>query len=479
MVTKYGNFPGVQLTFAGGGITAVAIGDEEKLVIFGEASYQNDSSFSPGDGNVDPLESSLDGSTEEPTQINARREANSSFGDGSELADGMREALANGANIDFMYGVAPERYNVVGEIKSSADGQLDNAPVWEEDVSDESNIEGLTVTDTGGGTVDNVRYTYEDASPLTAPSESETVVVNPLTGQFAADAAPDGDYEFSYKYLDWDSAVTASEVQNIVNADETGIYDILSDADSVSVTVKDEVESLRENYQLINVLSGAEPNSSEKITDNSGNYVRRDARYETSTFSQNSVDEDYYFKIAPARLNNSSSTILGGAGGLFAGNPLNDPIYNDQLNGYDDLEQSFTSTDADTMRNENVIPVTQAGTIRVKDNLSTSTAEDWERDFWRRRIADRVILIGKTIGDSILGNINDEQTRRTAARLIEGEMRELVNDRLLRPNASSESNWYVDVYEDSNNPNQVNIDIGFTPYGVVKRINETITIDTL
>ncbi len=130
------------------------------------------------------------------------------------------------------------------------------------------------------------------------------------------------------------------------------------------------------------------------------------------------------------------------------------------------------------MRDQNVIPIRQAGSIRVKDNLSTSTDTDWERDFWRRRIADRVILIGKTIGDSILGRINDERTRDAAERLIAAELRELVGDRLLKPNSDDENNWFVDVYESSSNPNEVKIDIGFTPYGIVKRIDESIVINT-
>jgi hypothetical protein len=306
-----------------------------------------------------------------------------------------------------------------------------------------------------------------------------------LTGEYAADAAPDVDYLFSYKYLDWQSAIESSDVSSVVNEDETAIYDVVSDSDAVASTLDGQVTTERQNYKLINAVSGAEPNDNEVITsddaaleDDHSNYTRRDARYDTSTFSQGSVDSDHYFKFAPVRLENVPKTVLGGVGGLFAGNPINDPIYNDPVTGYDTLEQSFTKSDADNMRSENVIPIRQAGSVRVKDNLSTSTETDWERDFWRRRIADRVILIGKTIGDTIIGRINDQQTRNAAARLIRAEIRELVDDRLLRPNTEDEQNWYVDVYEDSTNPNEVNIDIGFTPYGIVKRVDESITINT-
>lgn len=478
MVTTYGSFPGVRVEVAGGGITAVAIGEEEKLVIFGAANYQTDDPVfdTKSDGDEDSLESSLSGTPETAESINARREANTRFGDGSELADAMREALANGANIDFIYGVAPRRFNVIDETQSTQSGTLNNPPIWEEDVSDESNITTLNVTDTGAGTIDNVRYTYE--SPPTQPSDAETMVVNPLTGEYAADAAPDTDYNFDYKYLDWASAFDASDVSTTLNEEDTGIYAAVSDSDPVSGDLDATVTTERGNYKLLNALSGAQPNSNELIEDNSGNYVRRDARFDTSTFTQGQVDSDHYFKLAPVRQENTTRTIVGGVAGLFAGNSLNDPIYNDPVSGYGSLEQKFTKADSDNMRGEKVIPVRQAGSTRVKDNLSTSTSTDWERDFWRRRIADRVILIGKTIGDTIIGRINDDQTRNAAGRLIRAELRELVGDRLLQPNTNDEQKWFVDVYESSTNANEVKIDIGFTPFGIVKRIDETITINT-
>jgi len=489
MVTTYGSFPGVQVSVAGGGITAVAIGAEEKLVIFGEASYQDDSTLT-SDGDEDPLESGLTGSLETPEQINARLEADDTFGDDSELANAMKEALANGANIDFLYGVAPRRYNVIDETQPTQSGTLNNAPIWEERVSADENIAAVTVDDDGGASDIPVEFSYDGAP--TAPTDTdsgtavEVVIINPLTGEYAADQAPVGDLQFSYKYLDWESAISSTDVSNVIDEDDTAIYDIISDSDSVSSTASSEVSTLRTDYKLVNVVSGEEPNDNELITSDDepissdrSNYTRRDARYDTANYdtANQSIDADYYFKIAPVRLEDTPETILGGVGGLFAGNPLNDPIYNDPLSGYQTLEQSFTKSDADNMRDERVIPVRQAGSIRVKDNLSTSTATDWERDFWRRRITDRIILIGKTIGDTIIGRINDEQTRNAAGRLIRAEIRELVDDRLLRPNTEEDERWFVDVYESSTNPNGVKIDIGFTPYGIVKRVDETITVD--
>jgi len=498
MTTEYGNFPGIKVSTAGGSITNVAVGDDEIVVLFGEASYQDDDTLT-SDGDEDPLESSLTGDLETPEQINARRVADSTFGEGSELADAMREALANGANIDFLYGVAPRRYNVVDEVKSSQTSTgstpLSNAPIWEDtkqdvqnpdDPLEDTHLRGIDVTDDGSGSVDNVEFAY-DGEPST-PSSSETVVINPLTGEFAADASPDGDYLFSYKYLDWSSAITASSVENVVEEGDTAVWKFVGESDDVASSLDSTIDPLRKKqYKMVLGLSGAEPNDNEVITTDGqslasdhSNYQRRDARYDTANYSNanNSVDSDYFFKVAPARLEDSKDTILGGVAGLFGGNSISNPIYNDELEGYDSLEQSLSLTEADELRGENVIPVRQAGSIRVKDNLSTSTDSDWERDFWRRRIVDRVILIAKSVGDSTVGKINDERTRNAASRMIATEIRELINQRLLRPNTASDENWFVDVYEDSNNTDQVNIDIGVTPYGIVKRIKTSITINT-
>jgi len=473
MATTYGSFPGVKVTTAGGGITAVAIGDEEKLVIFGEADYARDGQDVQNDAlsadTPDGLDSSTTtASTESPEQINARNEADTIFGDGSELANAMKDALANGANIDFLYGVAPERY-LRQESPGTQTGTLANTPIYED--TDE-------ITWDDGGTAMTVEFTY-DGAPST-PTDADTVYLNPFTGEFAADSAPGTNFTVDYRSLDYSTAFGVSEVRAILDEDETGIYAALSEADTVSSSLQSEVSTLRDAYKMVNAVHPAEPNDNEDVQDSSGNHVRFDARYDTATYSSanQSVDADYFFKFAPVRQEDVKETVMGGVGGLFAGNPINDPIYNDPLNGYQALEESFSKSEADDMRGEHVIPIRQAGSIRVKDNLSTSTSTDWERDFWRRRITDRVILIAKTVGDTIIGAINDEQTRNAAQRQIEAEMRSLVDDRLLKPNTTEETNWFVDVYESSTNADEVKIDIGFTPYGVVKQIDASVTINT-
>lgn len=437
-MATFGSFPGVQVTTVGGGISGVQVGAEEKLVVFGEADTANGSA-----------------SANEPTEVGSRQDAEAKFGD-SELAQGLKDALGNGANVDYLYGVALATTAVSGEAFSgTASGTLANAPIVED-------LSTISVQDTVDIVACDVEFRYE--SPPEAPSTVDTVFINPLTGEWTADSS--SDYEFDYEYQEWDTALDSSDA--VVNEGETGVYATLSDSESVASSLSGKVTSLRSEYQFVYGVSGAEPNAED--ADN-------DPHYDTSTYTD-SIDNDSMYLVAPARRDDSQYTIVGGVAGLFAGAGIEEPVYNDALNGFTELEQKLSRSEAGDLRDVQVIPVRQGGSIRVKSNSSTSTEVDWERDFWRRRIVDRVILLSKQVGDGILGRINDEDTRDRAENLLFAEFDALVDQRLLQPNTADETNWYVDVYEDANNADEVNIDIGITPQGIVKRVDETITINT-
>ena len=448
-MATYGNFPGVQVETAGGGITSVGVGAEEKLVLFGRADLSGQNSASAND----------------PQQIAARFEADRKFGSNSPLASAMRAALTNGANIDFIFGVAPEVIGAGSDIDPSQDtptesdsaastGTLSDAPIVEDP-------DFYAVYDSIDATEATVELVYEETP--TAPADADTVAINPLNGKWAADSS--SDYDFFYNYLDWSAAFDAAD--SVVGEGETGIYVPLTDAESVVSTLATKIDSLRSEYQLALGLAGAQPNST------GAEY----AEFAPATYEDN-VDEDYIFLAAPARLTDGSY-ILGQLAGVFAGNGIDNPAYNDVVNTGDaDLVQKFTRSDAVDMRLENTIPLRQAASIRIKGNLSTSTETDWERDFWRRRIVDRAILIAQQVGEETIGLINDAETRQATQRTIQVQLQSLANDRLIRDNTGSTQNFFVDVYPDSSNTNEVNIDFGITPYGIVKRVDVSLTINT-
>lgn len=462
--TTFGEFPGVRVETAGGAITGVAIGREEKLVYIGEA----DLGGGPNQGSAN---------ANEATQINSRLDADRQFGTDSELSNMLKDALANGANIDFLYGVAYETSSS-SENFTAETGTLSNQPIVEDDSSTGTGNEGsgtITVTDNNGPGDLTLDFRYD--VPPSSPSAQDEVHINPITGQFDINSSSTGDdYDIEYSYPDWDSAM--DEAVAVIGVDETGILAKLTENDySASGTSEAEdlstrVNDLRADYKMALGLQAAQPN------DNSSD---NDAFYDTQAYSDG-IDNDAMFLHAPARKEDSQRLVTGALGGLMAGNTLSNPIYDDELDLSENLEQRLSLAEANDLRDVEVIPIRQppqGGSIVVADNLSTSQDTTWDRDFFTRRIVDQVILISKSIGDSIIGRINDEETRATAEERIQTELRNLANDRLIESNegtTASSPSWFVDVYEIDRNT--VGIDIGVTPLGIVERVDTTITINT-
>lgn len=449
--TTYGDFPGVRVETAGGAITGVAVGREQKVVIIG-----------PGDA------SAGDANAGEATQIVSRLDADRQFGSGTELAEGVKDALANGANIDFLYGIILPESTINNEVISSSSGTLANPPIFEDEASTGAGNEGsgtVTVTDVSASADLTLEYRY--TSPPSTPSDGDTAFINPITGEFEADAAPDGtDYEIDYTYYDWQSA--RNEAETVIDNEESAVLVSHTESETIATDISGDVNTMREDYKMAMGVSAAEPNANAS-SDN-------DAYYDTSTYTD-SIDNDAYYLHAPARKEDSTHTITGAVGGLMAGQALDESIFNVSLT-VDDLDQRLSNSEADDLRNAEVIPIQQpqtGGAIVVDDNVSTSTETDWNRDYFARRVVDQVILITKAVGDSVLGRINDDDTRDVIRNELESQLRGLANDRLIEPREDGNEAWFYEVYEVD--ADTVGIDLGVTPEGIAKRIDTTITIN--
>lgn len=370
-MATFGNFPGVRVNVSGGGVTAVRVGAEEKLVLFGFA-----------DDSVDDFPG-----FNEPTQVSSRRRARELFGDDSDLTRGILDAFGNGANNAFTYAVAVD------------------------DDDSEDGVEQIEL---------------------------------------------------------WEAAIDSA--QFVVNEGETGVYTVLTEDEDVVSYLSGVVTDLRGDYKMVKGFGGAPPNDE----DEDGIPL-----YDTTDYST-PFDNDSLFVTAPNRQEDPDQdlTVLGGVSGRFAGNDITQPVYNTGLRGYTGMYQPISRSEANDLRDANVIPIKQNGNIRIADNTSTSEELDWERDFWRRRIVDRVILIAKGVGDATVGRINDERTRDAAEDQIRTQLRGLVRDRLLEPNTGDEENWFVEVSQDPADPDKVNIDMGITPQGIAKRVDVDLVIDT-
>lgn len=434
MATTYGSTPGIEVTTRGAAITGVIVGRAQKLVLFGNGDTNNGTA-----------------SANDPVQITSGTDADDAFDASSKLAKALRDALANGANDEYLYGVAPGETTVSAE-SATQSGSTTNAPI----------VEGsITFTDTTDGDL-TVKETYE--SPPQTPGNSDTVNINPKTGEYEADAAATGSYEVDYDYLDWTSALDSAD--NVLNEIESGVYGVLEECESVTSELATKIDNLRDPaYKLVRGVTGAEPND---------DFVSGKPKVDVGNYTDN-VDDDNIFLIANARQEDEDRTLIGAAAGLFGGHELTNPVYGDSMEGVT-TAQTISINDRNDLRDSHqVIALRDEGDVTLHSNTSTSTQSDWERDFHRKRVVDQTILIARQLGDDVEGDINNDETQTVLKEELKGELEDLADDGLLEPNTSDETNQFVNVTEPSTDTIAVNM--GITPEGVTKTIKFTIDID--
>jgi hypothetical protein len=467
-MATYGNFPGVQVETEQGGIQSVNVGVQEKVVLFGPANYKDN-------GGIDG-----EASVGELVSVNSPSEASDYFGEGSELTEAVGEALLNGASIDLLRAVAVPRVSVDDEVQSAQTGTLGGDAEGDVNAEIVENTDLITATDDTVDLTVEFRYTPGPAEP----SANDVVHINPLTGEYALGQSPTN-LEFTYEYYDYRSAFFENEVSNYINESETGVLFALSDSNVVSNDLAEIVETFRDNYQLVTGFSFAEPNT-ERVLDasevtafNGGAEPRYNANnYGTS--GNQSVSDNAYFKPVPGRVElGSAKTIGGGLAGKYAGNPISDAVYNEVVSGYSSLEQSINKSEASSLRAEDLIPVRSESSVRVKGNRATNFSESSSvaASFFARRITDRVILVVKQIGDAILGLINNPDTRDETQDAIDRELGSLAREGLIKDNEGDELNYKVEVFESSTNKNEVDINVSFTPFGIVKQVDASVTVN--
>lgn len=463
-VTTYGDLPGVEATISGGAVSQIAVGYEQKLVLFGRGDL-----------------SGGDASAETPKQIASDVDASTQFGESSELTTALQDALNNGVNPEYLYGVAATETTVSAETVSGGSGTLANAPI----VEDASTI---TVQNTTQAQTETVVFRYESA-PSTGSLASDEVAINPLTGE--VEAGDSDDYDIDYSYLEWSNALDSADT--VLNHNETGLYVTLSEAESVASTLGSKLDNLRPTYKLVRGVSGAQYND----TNTDGEPI-----LDVSTYSDG-LDNDALFLAGPVRIGgDTTDTVLGGIGGLMAGNNITDPIYGDALDGFTALTQSLTATEegdpinddgtgGSGLRGEQVMPIRDSaldgeGGITVEDSLSTSTLTDYPRDYHRRRIIDQILISAREVGETARGRrMTDALIEDTEGAMID-VFEELVRDGLLERagddqgdqvapgGADQEATFSANITR--SDTDELTIVISFIPVGVTKNIIEELVV---
>lgn len=439
-MTTYGNSR-ISVEVTGGGIGALNLDAEQKLVI-----------FAPGDPNSGTAQ------TNDPTRVSGSRELESAFGSDTELEEAMRRAAGNGVPYSLMYGVMPAKQSVSGETISGGSGTLGNGPIIEDAAE-------ITVTNTTTSTEQTVVFRYE-SPPDTSSLADDEVAIDPHDVEF--EAGDSDDYEIDYKYYDWESAFDSAT--GVIQEQESGTWWIESEAESVVNDADAAVTPLRENqWKMVRVGGAAEPNA----TADDGT-----AQIAVSDYTDN-LDSDSLFVFAPTREANTDFTAGGAIGGVLASAGLSDTLITETLTGVGDLVQTLNVPDQITLDEDNgVIPISDVGAPSIESNTSTSTETDWNRTYFARQLADHLILGANAIGNATRGRINNDNTTRLVENRLGDEIIDLIDQGLLEPNSDDETNWFVSATEDENDNQEINVEFGFTPEGVVKTLTYSTTINT-
>lgn len=453
-MTVYGNTSRVSVETVGGGIAAVTGGDEQKAVMFARGDPNNGSA-----------------SANEPTRVSGPGNLGPTFGADTPIVEYMQDVAGNGIGYSQLWGVMPEQTQTQDEDITDGGDAADHTggskinggdPIVED--------KDLITVEDGSSTEMAVEFRYETNTDSTSndftqlsPSE-DTLFINRNTGEWVADAADN--YTITYESLDWSAAFDAAV--DVVQEQERGVWLLGSEAESVVSTANAKKSPLRnKQWKMVNVLGVAEPNAT---GDDDG------AQIDVTSYDDG-IDDEATFLFGPARKAGGTTTAIGAVGGVAASNAIDDPIIGEALSGVTDLEQTLNVADQESLESVQVAPLSNAGSPSIEGNLSTDTSSSWLVTWFSRNLADFLILAARAVAQATRGSLNNDMTETIVEQQVTDEIEELIDDGVLRPNTESEERWYVAADQDPTNNRELDVDIGFTPTGVVDVVDVTQTIN--
>lgn len=429
MATKvYGTsvIPSDTVEVRSGGTVSISLGFNASVLLIGNMDVAN------GSANVAEVES-----------VDNETEAENLFGTGSELHYQTRLAYAN--NVSEVYAAAVEEVNHV-ETFSAANGTLANVPVIDPNVANEHDIivEEDTTADGAYDTALTVNIVYGTPS---APSESDTVEVNPITGEWVADAS--GDYQFTYDEPDFSTAISEAAKKNV------RFVVALTESEGVANTLLSELNNRAQDFDFKRGIAGADPEA-------------------VASDYADTMDDQRMVLVAPPRAfldENSSQMVrtMGAIGGKQAGSPLGDSTTYEPVNGFVTLNTKYSTTELGTLIDKQLLPIMEAENHKVVKDMTTSTDTKFERIF-ACEIADEAAELSHLISEQFIGELNTEENRaelRESHEVAYGDMKDDVPPQL--------DDYSVHVSEGASE-NEVDVEVGLDIVNVMDYINVTISV---
>lgn len=379
--------------------------------------------------------SSGSASTGTVEEVSNPSDAANLFGTDSELHNATQIALQR--DIDTLWAVGLSETTVTDEQQSTQSGSLDNSPIFDPNLHGEHSI---TVEDTGG-TNPSVNIVYD--SPPVQPTETDTVAINPHSGEYAADATPDGsNYEFDYVY----SGGYTSAIDEILTEDPR-VVAVGTETESHGSDLASDMETEAGNFVFEQGVIGAVP--------------RQDAN-DASTYASNHSDSLDHKRLSvvasPRGYTDTDETeeerTCWGVAASFAEAPLGLNTTNNELAEYEALRTDLGSSDAQTFIDSQVLPLIDYPPVTIVKDQTTSTTTRFERVFSNQIVDEATARIHER-SKQFVGSLNTESNRHSFERSLRNEMLDLESNVPSLLDA-----FAVNVTPDSSDDTQVDVEIG-------------------
>jgi len=423
MAEIYGTtgIPGTSAEVRSGGTVSISAAFETTLGLVGAMDTANGSA-TPG----------------EVTTVASSSDAEAKFGADSELKEQVDLAYANGAGTIYAYPVTET--TDTENFSSTSSGTLGNPPAFDPNIHPED----ITAKDDSAATV-TVNNVYDTGSDINTPSDTDTINLNPVTGEWEADSSDT--YDITYTYGDYASGITA------VAKKVPRFLVVLTENTSVANDLVTELNSYDTNFDFMHGVVGSLPEI-------------------TPSAYTDGFDERRLSVVSPSRgYTDSAETneqrTLGAVGGKQAGKALGDSTTYESLSGLASLRTQYTNSELSTLIDKQVYPLKQGGGIKVIKDMTTSTDTKFER-VYASEIVDEVTEISNQISQDFVGRVNTEDNRTSLEASHRTSYAELDNNDLLE-------DFFVRAEKGANDFEAV-LDIGVDVIGVMDTIDVTITV---
>lgn len=430
------DIPKDQITVLEGGTVAVSVAFENSMVVVGGMDTANGSATP---GNVIAVESPSDAQT--------------LFGDGSELHEQSQLAFQNGVGSLYMMPVAETTTTeTFGSSTATDSGTLSNVPFMDPSVHGEHDVTAQDVTE---GTSVTVNVVYVDGSP-SAPTSSNEINLDYITGQWTADET--SEYDITYTYGDY----SASALQPAVDQ-ATRMVAVCTEHESVVNDLASELNSNAQNFTFSHGIAGATP---------------KEDGVQTNTYATNysdGVDERRISLVSPSRgyvdaAETNAVRTVGAVGGYLASLPLGVSATADSLGGFTGLRSELTPQDAGDLIDKQVMPLIDYPPVEIVSDMTTSTTQKFER-VYTNQVVDEATELSHQISREFVGEQNTETQRRLLARSHKNAFGTMENG-----TPPQLDDYTVSVSEDNSDPNKTNVNVALDVVDVMDLIDVTMTV---